>query len=257
MKTVLQFSKRGFLILLLITFIPVFCLAGEKGFLIIKDYETYFEPDSTPFTSQNKIWITGKNVRIENDQDNDRLLLINMDKNEIYQVDNKAKTYKRLEIPEGLKDIQRPKEIESKRLQETKKFGDWDCYKVSISTKANDIYLDAEYWLTKDVDIPYSWRRKVAKYFGLDQENLTEELAKYEGYPVYVVLKMKSKEKEIKVCTMVMELKELEIDSKTFEIPHDFNLVDMSFKPEDKKTKDPNINIGQEKSDVTTNKKDE
>lgn len=167
--------------------------------------------------------------------------MIHMDEGKIYQVDIKAKTYKKAELPEGLKDLKGEKQIQSQRLDQRKKCGEWDCYGVKMTTEAKDISLEVEYWLAEAVDIPYALRHKVAEYFGPDQEKLTEELAKHEGYPVQAAMTMKVKDKEIKMATKVVEVKRLKIAPDTFEIPADFKAVDIDLKPKDEKAKDPDI----------------
>lgn len=242
MKAVAGLINRYILVIMIIVVFPFICLAGDQGYLIIKDNETFLDSDTgSPITWQNKIWLTQEKIKIENDQDKNRILLVYMDKNEIYQVDLNAKTYRRLDVPEGLKDLEGKREIKSNKLDKKRKFGEWDCYGVTMSTKANDISLEAEYWLTMDVNIPFPLRKKVAKYFGLDQENLTQELAKYEGYPVYVTLTMRVKDKKIKMNTMVMDVKNLEIDPNIFKIPSDFELIDAASKPKNDKPEDPNV----------------
>lgn len=200
--------------------------------MIVKDNETILDTsaNTSPITWQNKIWITEKNIKIENDQDKDRILLIDMDKDEIYQVDKKNKTYKKMTVPEEIKDLQGERKIKSQKMNQTKKFGEWDCYGVQMNTDTKDVSLEGEYWLTKQVNIPFPLRKKVAKYFGFDQKRLTDELEKYEGYPVYVSLTMTIKDKKIKMKTLVMEVKKLEIDPKTFEIPADFKFMDITQK---------------------------
>lgn len=209
--------------------------------MIVKDSETVL-PDggSAPITWHNKILLTKDKVRIENDQDKDRIILIHMDEGKIYHLDIKAKTYKKVGLPEGIKDIKGEKQIESQRLDQRKKCGEWDCYGVKVNTKAQDITMEAEYWLAEAIDIPYDLRNRVAEYFGPDQKGLSEELAKYKGYPVHAAMIMKIKDKEIKMTTRVEEIKRLEIEPATFEIPADFRAVDVDAKPGDEKARDPN-----------------
>jgi len=231
------------LIAVLCLLFPARCIAGVEGYLVVKDNETVLDPkNATAITWQNKIWITEDKVRIENSQENNRVLLIHMDTGKLYQLDTQEKTYKMLEFPEGFKDLYGKGELKSEMMKKEKKCGDWDCYGVLVSTSNKDVSLTTEYWLTKQVDIPLAVRKKIAHYFGPDQIRLTEELSKYEGYPIETVLIMKVSDKEIRMASKVLEIKKMEIPSETFEILAGFKgiegaSVDQSKAAEDK---DPN-----------------
>ena len=237
-----------FLVSAICIFFPRFLFAGNEGYMVTKDNETILdEKEGNAITWQNRIWFTEKNVRVENTQDKNRVLLIDMEKEKIFQLDNQEKTYRIIDFPEGLKDLYSKEDLKSERIDQTKKCGEWECYGVKMKTKNKDIELDTEYWLAKDVVIPLDLRMKIAKYFGPDQVRLTEELGKYEGYPVQTVLTMNVNDKSIKMVSNVVVTKKLEIDPEIFKIPSDFKLITASVqkKPAEKeegdlKTEDPN-----------------
>ena len=133
-------------------------------------------------------------------------------------------------------------ELKSEAMNKEKKCGEWDCYGVVVKTSNPDISLTTEYWLTKQVDIPFALRKKIAGYFGPDQIRLTEELSKYEGYPIETALTMKVSDKEIRMTSKVLEIKKMEIPSETFEIPAGFKGTDAApaDQPEAAREKDPN-----------------
>lgn len=224
--------KCIFIISIMLIVLHSYCLAGEQGYLIVKVSETFFDDKSdVPVTSETKTWFTDKRVKVENDQDNDRYLLLFLDEEEIFQVDLKAKSYTRFEIPKELLTGQSEQLIESEKLDQTKRYGEWNCYGVKITTKSGNVTTDGIYWLTKEVKIPYALRYKIAKNLSVNQIKITEELEKYEGYPVFITLKIKEKEKEkekeIKLNSFIMEVKKVEVDPKIFEIPSGFKLVDV------------------------------
>jgi hypothetical protein len=169
----------------------------------------------------------------------------------IYQLDTEDKTYRIIDLPQGLKELYEKGTINSQKLNQEKKCGEWNCYGIKVSTQSKDVSLDTEYWLAKDVDIPISLRRKIAKYFGPDQVRLTEELAKYEGYPVQTILTMKAHDKGIKMISNVREVKKIDIDPKIFEIPDDFKLIDTitGENSEEEKIKDFNMKDSNIKKD--------
>ncbi|MGA1795935.1 MAG: DUF4412 domain-containing protein [bacterium] len=206
---------------------PARCLAGVEGYMVVKDNETILDPKSgTAISWQNRIWITEDKVRIENSQEKDRVLLVHMDTGRLYQLDTQEKTYKTLEFPEGLKDLYGKGELKSEMMKREKKCGEWDCYGVMVRTSNEEISLTTEYWLTKQVDIPFALRKKIANYFGPDQVRLTEELSKYEGYPIETLLTMKVSDKEIRMASKVLEIKKMEMPSEKFEIPAGFKPVE-------------------------------
>ncbi|MGA1843012.1 MAG: DUF4412 domain-containing protein [bacterium] len=246
---------------------PSRCLAGVEGYMVVKDNETVLDPkNATAISWQNRIWITEDKVRIENSQENDRVLLVHMDTGKLYQLDTQAKTYKTLEFPEGLKDLYGKGELKSEMMKKEKKCGEWDCYGVTVHTSNQEVSLTTEYWLTKQVDIPFALRKKIAHYFGPDQVRLTEELSKYEGYPIETVLTMKVSDKEISMASKVLEIKKMEIPSETFEIPagfkpvqdaliiHDDHLVGSTEVPADSKSvEDPSVDAPEAASEKDTN----
>ena len=238
-----------FLVLAICILSPRFSYAGVEGYMVTKDNETILdEKEVNAITWQNRIWFTDKNVRVENTQDKDRVLLIDMEKGKIFQLDNKEKTYRIIDFPEGLQNLYSEGDLKSQRMDQTKKCGEWECYGVKISTKNKDIALDTEYWMAKEVVIPLDLRMKIARYFGPDQLRLTEELGKYDGYPVQTVLNMNVNDKKIKMVSNVVVTKKLEIDPEIFKIPSDFKIVNVTEgkKPDEKverdaNTKDPNM----------------
>ncbi|MGA1790765.1 MAG: DUF4412 domain-containing protein [bacterium] len=234
-----------FLVLTICILSPRFSYAGDEGYMVTKDNETILdEKEGNAITWQNRIWFTGKNVRVENTQDKNRVLLIDMEKGKIFQLNNQEKTYQIIDFPEGLQDLYSEGDLKSQRIDQTKKCGEWECYGVKISTKNKDIALDTEYWMAKDVVIPLDLRMKIARYFGPDQVRLTEELGKYEGYPVQTVLTMNVNDKTIKMVSNVVVTKKLEIDPEIFKIPSDFKIVNISMekRPDEKEERDANTN---------------
>ena len=242
-------SSFMFLVISFFLLSPVLVFAGEQGYMITKDNETILDQKGdTSITWQNKIWFTEEKVRIENTQDKHRVLLIDMVKGKLYQLDTQEKTYRIIEFPEGLKDLYEKGTIKSQEMNQKKKCGEWDCYGIKVTTRNKDVSLDTEYWMAKDVNVPITLRKKIAKYFGPDQIKLTEELAKYKGYPVQTVLNMKAHDKEIKMTSNVREVKKMDIEPKIFAIPDDFKALDdiekkvpIEEKEKDLNMKDPNI----------------
>jgi hypothetical protein len=249
-------AKPGYrficLVVIMLLFSSGFALAGEKGYMVVKDNETILDQKAgASITWQNKIWFTQSKVRIENTQEKHNVLLIHMTGGKIYQLNTQDKTYRLIDFPEGLKDLYGKGEIKSQKMDQTKKFGEWECYGIKLSTTNKDLSIDTEYWITKDVDIPIELRKKIAKYFGPDQIRLTEELAQYEGYPVHTILTMKVSDKEIKMISNVVEVKKLEINPEIFEIPADFKLMTEMMRkgPEQAENKDPNTKDPKQKND--------
>ena len=229
-----------FLVLAICILSPRVSYAGDKGYMVTKDNETILdEKEGNAITWQNRIWFTEKNVRVENTQDKNRVLLIDMEKGKIFQLDNQEKTYRIIDFPEGLQNLYSEGDLKSQRMDQTKKCGEWECYGVKINTRNKDIALDTEYWIAKDVVIPLDLRIKIARYFGPDQVRLTEELGKYEGYPVQTILTMNVNDKKIKMVSNVVVTKKLEIDPEIFKIPSGFKIVQVSVeKRPDKKEED-------------------
>jgi hypothetical protein len=239
-------SSIAFFIITFFVFSPVNSLAGGKGYMIIKDNESLLDPNKAmSITTQSKLWLTDENARIENTQEKNSVLLINMLKGKIYQLNIQDKTYRILEFPKGSEDAYEKWDIKSQKMNQKKKCAEWACYGIKINMQSKEVSFDIECWLTKDVEIPIALRKKIVKYFkflGTYQITLTEELAKYEGYPVQTVLSIKAHDKEIKMVSNVIEFKKMDIDPKIFEIPDDFKLDDVwaGKKLKEEKVEDPN-----------------
>ncbi|MGA1865707.1 MAG: DUF4412 domain-containing protein, partial [bacterium] len=218
---------------------PSDSLAGVKGYLIVKDNESFWDPNKdVSITWQIKQWLTDENARIENTMEKDIVHLIDVSKEKIYKLNLQDKTYGVVEFPEEKKFS-----IESRKMDQEKKCGEWSCYGIKVNIKSTEISFNIECWMSKDVDIPSEIREKIGKFLGEYQIILSKELAKYEGYPVQTVLSIKAHDKEIKIVSTLADYKKMDMDPELFEIPSDFKAVDDSTRKtlkEDKK-EDPNI----------------
>ncbi|MGA1841409.1 MAG: peptidoglycan-binding protein [bacterium] len=239
----------AFFVIAFLCLSPADSLAGVKGYMIVKDNESFWDPNKdVSITWQIKQWLTDENARIENTMEKDIVHLIDVSKEKIYKLNYQDRTYRIVEFPEEKKFY-----IDSQKMDQEKKCGEWSCYGIKINIKSTEISFKIECWLSKDVDIPSENREKIGKFLGEYQIILSKELAKYEGYPVQTVLSIKAHDKEIKIVSTVVDFKKMDIDAKLFEIPNDFKAVDDSTRKiyKEDKDEDPNIKdspIKEEKS---------
>lgn len=228
-----------FFIVSFFCFSPANSLAGVKGYLIVKDNESFWDPNKdVSVTWQVKQWLSDENARIENTLEKDIAHLIDVSEEKIYKLNVRDKTYRVVEFPKEKKFY-----IESQKMDQEKKCGEWSCNGVKVNIKSTEISFSIECWLAKEVDIPSEMREKVGKFLGEYQIILSKELAKYEGYPVQTILSIKAHDKEIKIVSRVIDYKKLDIDPKLFEIPNDFKAVDDSTGKTHKEDKDEDPNI--------------
>jgi len=71
-------------------------------------------------------------------------------------------------------------------------------------------------------------RIQMAAYFG--QGKIIEELKKYPGYPIEIIVHLKAQNKKIDMTTRLIKLEKKKVDKNLFEIPGDYKKIELPSK---------------------------
>lgn len=164
-----------------------------------------------------KTWVKKDQVKYFNERDKDNVLIIRMDQDKAYQVNEKTKTVKEVDLKKQFAALEKEIQVSSKKTGKTKKVDQWEAYQVILTCSAKGVSTEMEYWLTDAIKIPKEVRSRMAGYLG--QRKIIEELNKYPGYPVEIDAHMDNKKVMV---TKLVKLEEKELDKQLFEIPPEY-----------------------------------
>lgn len=228
----MKFKVKLFLRLLGIILLVVFIVMGAiythlhaEEYYIEKHNETLIDGKPIAGTSVIKMWVSDDAVRYVNSNDKNNVLIIHMDKERIYQVNDVEKTVQEKELRPQEPTEEEEVNVTSKRTNEEKKVGKWDTYQVLLTSSAKGISSNVEFWLCKDLELSLISRMRLTKYFG--GRKVLEELKKYPGYPVEMIVHLKVEGKNIDMVTSLVELEKKGVDKKIFDIPPDYKKIDV------------------------------
>jgi len=204
------------------------------GFLYAEDYyiekhaKTMIDRELMGGVSTLKLWVKGDWVRYVNSNDKDNVLIIRMDEDKVYQVDGKEKIVKEIDLKSKFVALEKQIQVSSKKTGEKKKIDQWEAYQVLLTSSAKGVSTEVEYWLSDKIQYPMKTRIQMAAYFG--QGKIIEELKKYPGYPVEIIVHLKAQNKKIDMTTRLIKLEKKKVDKELFEIPGDYKKIDLPSK---------------------------
>lgn len=170
-----------------------------------------------------KVWIKGDRIRFESEDKKDTFTIIMMDKGKSYELDKAQKTYKETSYDVNkLKEISAKSMVISKLTGEKKKIKDWNCYGVVLDATIQGNKTRAECWLSKDIHISTKVLQKMAKF---SQMKMMEELIKYPGYPVQLVMDSSAQGKQIRIVSTLTKIEKTPIKADFFQIPFEYTKV--------------------------------
>ena len=206
-------------------------LAGSlyaEDYYIEKHTETIIDGESLGGVSTLQLWVKGDSIRYVNSNDMGNILIIKMDDDKVYQINGKEKTVKEIDLKSKFVSMEKQIKVSSKKTGEKKKIDQWEAYQVLLTSEVRGAKTEVEYWLTDKIHYPMETRVKMASYFG--QGKIIEELKKYPGYPVEIVVHVKAQSKKIDMKTNLIKLEKRNIDEKLFEIPGEYEKIDLPSK---------------------------
>ena len=161
-----------------------------------------------------EVWLKGDRIRFESEDKKDVFAIIMMDKGKSYELDKVQKTYKETSYEVNkMKEISEKSMVISKLTGEKKKIKDWNCYEVFLDTTIQGTKMKATCWLTEDIHVSPKVMQKMAKF---SQMKMMEELVKYPGYPVQLIMDSTLQGKQVRVVSTLTKISKSSNKSKFF-----------------------------------------
>ncbi|MEW5804235.1 MAG: DUF4412 domain-containing protein [bacterium] len=199
---------------------------SAEDYYIEKNIETIVDGKPVDGASSTlKMWVKNDRVRYFHDRDKDSILIIHMDQDKAYQLNEKTKTVKEVNLKAQFAALEKEMEVSSKKTEKTKKVGQWEAHQVILTCTAKGMSTEMEYWLTDAIKIPREVRSRMAVYLG--QKKIVDELNKYSGYPVEIDARVDNKKT---IVTRLVKLEEKAFDKQLFEIPKEYKTEDTTAK---------------------------
>ena len=172
-----------------------------------------------------KLWIKGDWVRCLNSSDKDNALIIRMDDDKVYQVNEKEKTVKEMDMKAKFLELDKQIQVSSRKTEKQKKIDQWEVFQVLLTASVKGVSTEMEFWLCDKITLPMETRLRMADYLG--QGKILRELKKYKGYPVEIIVHSQIPGKKIIRSTKLTKLKETTLSDSLFKIPSDYKRTDI------------------------------
>lgn len=196
---------------------------SEEGVFFEKKSQTFIDGEPAGPSKILRVWVKGNRLRYENENEKDKYVLILMDKGKTYELDKTHKTFKKsLNETDKLKEANERSMVISKRTGRKKKIEKWNCYEVVLDTTIQGKKMKAVCWLSEDIHISSNIMEKIAKF---SQMKLMEELAKFSGYPVKMILESTLQGKNVKIMSTLTKISKEPIKANFLKVPFDYNEV--------------------------------
>ncbi|MGA1824914.1 MAG: DUF4412 domain-containing protein [bacterium] len=197
-----------------------------EDYYLEKHTETIIDGKPIGGASVVKLWVKKDRVKYFNSNDKNNVLIIRMDQDKTYQVNDKEKSVQEMDLKSRFASVEESIKVTSQRTEKKKNVGEWEAYQVLLTSSAKGISTDVEYWLAESIDLPIETRMRMAGYFG--QRKILEELKKYPGYPVEMIVHLNVEGKKIDMVTTLVKLEKKKIDNTIFTIPSDYKKIELS-----------------------------
>ncbi len=173
----------------------------------------------------------------------DQSSLIDLEKNRVYIIYHKTKTYVETTLPLNMKKLM-PQEMlamlsmwkiqaEVTPTAETKKIGEWNCKGYKIDITMGMMSMEMKTWATEDV--PFDWKSFTSKMYPtllqasigqhMDEATLNQ-YKKIEGFQVATSVTIKIMNQEIKSSSKVVEISTKPAPPGIFAIPAGYKKQD-------------------------------
>ncbi|MGA1874593.1 MAG: DUF4412 domain-containing protein [bacterium] len=196
---------------------------AEKDLFFEKETQTLINGEPAGPPKILKVWLKGNRIRYASDEDTNTYVLILMDKGKSYEFNKLEKTFK-----ESTGEMAKVREMSehtmviSKRTGQKKKIGEWNCYEVTLDATIQKQKIHAFCWLTEDIHISQELMQRMAKF---TQMKLMEELAKFPGYPVKMIMDSTVQNKNVRVVNTLTHISKEPLKADFFKIPFDFTKI--------------------------------
>jgi hypothetical protein len=194
--------RRTVLSLLLPLTLAVAAAAWADTLLTMKNHTDAAALGQPSRDSEIRVWVSPDNQHLRRDEASFSLLLL-LDKNKMYLVDNQSKTYNEVDLPVDFKklDPQHGEQMAEQMKQmakmdvsvkptgEQKKISAWTArrYQVSLSNAAG-MKIDSDMWMSQDVGIDSSAFAKMQAHMSSLSPGAAEWVKKISDIPGFPVL---------------------------------------------------------------------
>jgi hypothetical protein len=200
--------------------------------------------DGAPKTQSSTLWVAADKIRMDGENES---VLLKADKDSVYLIDNKKKTYTGIslsqiadpsgqsqEMPAGMPAMMADMmkmEVTIEATSDKKTINGWNCTKYLQTVKMMGTATTSELWTTTDVKVDPAMTNKLSSSLLLKSpamKNLAaqmqKEYGKLKGFVVYSVATSAAGGKETRTTSEIREVKESAAPAGTYEVPAKYSL---------------------------------
>ena len=200
--------------------------------------------DGDPKTQSSILWIAADKIRMDGQNES---VLLKGDKDSVYLIDNKKKTYTGIslsqiadpsgqsqEMPAGMPGMMADMmkmEVTVETTSEKKTINNWNCIKYLQTVKMMGTATTSELWATTDIKVDPAMANKLGSSLLLKSpamKNLAaqmqKEYGKIKGFVVYSVATSTAGGKETRTTSEIREVKESAAPAGTYDVPAKYSL---------------------------------
>ncbi len=181
--------------------------------------------------TQTTTWIGKDRMRADTGTGS---MIVRLDQQKLYQIDNSAKTYSEVDLPVDLAKIMPPEmagmaaalqfTITVTPTDETKMVGSWNARRYDMVMKNSMMEMTSKIWATTDVKLDYATVRDMAAAMVSVQpgmEEMVKELAKIDGFQVLMEGSMVIMGNNVETTIKVISIEESGAPAGGYEPPAD------------------------------------
>lgn len=182
-------------------------------------------------------WISKNKMR--QDEGNATSVIIRLDKNKVFILNHKEKTYSEMGLPINLEEnlTQEAKQVikvmkissSIEKTQDTRVVRDWKSQKfaadISISVLGMEMPMTMEIWASRDTGINLkTFRKFYAVLLSINPftKDLMDDFQKIEGFPVLTKISMRVKGVETQSQEEVVMIEERKAPRGTYDLPREY-----------------------------------
>jgi len=196
--------------------------------------------------SDIRVWVAADNKRLRRDE-RAMSIVLQLDKNKMFMLDNGAKTYTEIDLPIDFKKLmpqggeQMAEEMSQmakmsvvvKPTEETRKVGAWSAkkYQVSLSNPGG-LKIDTDMWVSQDVGIDsVAFAKMQSSMMSLNPGTAewVKKMSQIPGFPVLQQSRMTTPGGEIKTTQELVAVDKKPAPAATYQVPSDFTKKDFNF----------------------------
>ncbi len=229
--------RRTIISLLLPLTLAAVTAAGADTLLTMKSHTEGAAAMGQPNRdSQVKVWVSPDNQHIRRDESTFSLLLL-LDKNKMYLIDNQAKTYNEVDLPVDFKKLmpqggeQMQEEMNRmgkmdvtvKPTDETKKINSWNAKKYEVDlANPTGMKINSTMWMSRDVGIDTAAFSKMQAHMSSlspTAGDWVKKISQIPGFPVLTESRVTTPRGEIKTTQELAAVDKRPAPAGTYELP--------------------------------------